>query len=140
MSGNSNPSINSPAFTRNESPMLIGEDATFTTQILQQFNDQQTHHISVSSTDSSVQYISHSPTSSIQEVQLPPPLCIHIAPNSIGHHPPISPGLAETLLRMEEGDNLNDTTHAITYGLISMVCQHIVVSDQRLTKACRHIN
>src|SRR6266851_9153750 len=140
MLGNSNPSINSLASPRNESPTLIGEDATFATQLLQQFNDQQTCHISVSSTDSLVQYVPHSPTPSVQEVQSPPLLCVCIAPDSVGHHPPISPRSVETLLHIEEGDNFNNTTHVIAYSLISMVHRCTVVSDQRLTEAHHRIN
>jgi len=120
MSGNSNPSINSPASTSHELDTLVGEDAQFTANLLQEFNNQQTHHISISSTDSSVQYISCSPTPSVQEVASLPPLQVHIAANSVGHYPPISPGSAETILRMEDSD-LNDTVCAVVYGLISMV-------------------
>src|SRR5712671_6047029 len=108
MSGNSNLSINSPASTSHELDTLIGEDAQFAANLLQEFNDHQAHHISVSSTDSSVQYVPHSPTPSVQEVTSPPPLRVHIAANSVGHYPPISPRSAETLLHMEDND-LTDT-------------------------------
>ncbi len=120
MSGNSNPSINSPASTNHELDTLIGEDTQFTTNLLQEFNDRQTRHISVSSTDSSVQYVPHSPTPSIQEVASPPPLRVHITTDGVGHYPPISPGSAETLLRMEDS-NLTDTACAVAYSLISTV-------------------
>src|SRR6266851_4757414 len=98
MSGNSNPSINSPTSTNHELDTLIREDAAFATRLLQEFNDQQTCHISILSTDSSVQYIPHSPTPSIQEVTSPPPLHIHITPDGVGHHPLISSSSAETIL------------------------------------------
>src|SRR6266851_5349807 len=120
MSGNSNLSINAPDSTNHERDTLVREDAAFATRLLQKFNDQQTHHILVSSTNLSVQYVSHSLTPSIQEVASLPPLRVHITPNGIGHYPPISPGLAETILCMEDND-LTDTTHTITYGLISTV-------------------
>src|SRR5712671_4428430 len=123
MSGSSNPSINSPTSTNHKLNTLTREDTQFTTRLLQEFNAQQTHHISVLSTNSSVQYIPHSPTPSVQEGASPPLLCVCIAPNGIGHHPPISPGLAKTILRMEVGNNFHDTARAIAYGLISMVCQ-----------------
>src|SRR5216683_2950179 len=139
MSGNSNPSINSPASSNYELATLVEEDTTFATRLLQEFNDQQTYHILVSSTDSLVQYVPHSPTPSIQEVASPPLLCIHIAPDSISHHPPISPGLAKTILRMED-NNFTNTAHAIAYGLITTVHQHTTLTNQRLTKAHRHIN
>src|SRR5216683_6567597 len=120
MSGNSNPSINSLASTDHELDTLVGEDAQFTANLLQESNNRQTRHISVSSTDLSVQYVPHSPTPSIQEVALPPPLRVRITTDGVGHYPPISPGSAETLLRMEDND-LTDTAWAVAYGLISTV-------------------
>src|SRR5216683_8336780 len=116
MSGNSNPSINSSTSTHHGSPATtaIDNDATFTTQLLEEFNAQQAHHISVSSS-SSVQHVPHSPTPSMQEVASPPPLHIHINPNPTNLHPPILPGSAETILHMDEGSNLHNTTHTITY-------------------------
>src|SRR6266851_4926519 len=128
MSGNSNPSINSPVSTNHKLNTLVGEDAQFATNILQEFNDHQTRHISVSSTDSSVQYVPHSPTPSIQEVATPPPLRVHIATDSVGHYPPISPGSAETLLHMEDSD-LTETARAIAYGLITMVQRRTTLTD-----------
>jgi len=109
------------------------------TRLLQEFNNQQTRHISILSTDLSVQYISHSPTPSIQEVASPPPLCICIATDGIGHHPSISPSSAETILHMED-NNFTNTAHAIAYGLITTVQQCTAITDQRLTEACRCIN
>src|SRR6266851_2669178 len=120
MSGNSNPSINSPASTSHELDTLVGEDAQFATNLLQEFNDHQTRHISVSSTDSSVQYVSHSPTPSVQEVASLPPLRVCITTDGMGHYPPISPGSAETLLHMEDND-LTDTACAVAHGLISTI-------------------
>src|SRR5712671_4459276 len=111
MSGNSNPSINSPASTSHDLDTLVGDDAIIAANLLQEFNDRQAHHISVSSTDSSVQYVPHSPTPSIQEIASPPPLQIRLTTSGVGHYPPISPGSAETLLHMED-DNLTDTTRA----------------------------
>src|SRR6266851_1997029 len=49
MSGNSNPSINSPASTNHELDTLVGDNAIITANLLQEFNDRQTRHISVSS-------------------------------------------------------------------------------------------
>src|SRR6266851_1102296 len=109
MSGNSNPSINSPASSNHELDTLVGEDAQFAANILREFNDRQARHISISSTNSSVQYVPHSPTPSIQEILSPPPLRVHITTDGVGHYPPISPGSAETLLHMENND-LTDTT------------------------------
>src|SRR5216684_5678535 len=120
MSGNSNPSINSPASTSHELDTLVGDDAIITANLLQEFNDHQACHISVSSTDSSVQYVPHSPTPSIQEVASPPPLRVRITADGVGHYPPISPGSAETLLCMED-NNLTNTARAIAYSLISTV-------------------
>src|SRR5713101_5297638 len=115
MSGNSNLSINSPASTTHELDTLIGEDAQFATNLLQEFNDYQTHHISISSTDSLVQYVPHSPTPSVQEAASPPPLQVCIATDSMGHYPPISPRSAETLLCMEDTDRTK-TVRALMYG------------------------
>src|SRR6266851_1589801 len=120
MSGNSSPSINSLASTHHKLDTLVGEDAQFTTNLLQEFNDRQVHHISISSTDSSVQYVPHSPTPSVQEVASPPLLRVRITTDSVGHYPPVSPGSAETLLHMEDND-LTNTARAITYSLISTV-------------------
>src|SRR6266853_2318957 len=120
MSGNSNLSINSPASTTHELDTLVGEDAQFAANLLQEFNDCQTRHISVSFTDSSVQYVPHSPTPSIQEVLSPPPLRVCITTDGVGHYPPISPGSAQTLLHMED-NNLTDTTWAVTHGLITTI-------------------
>src|SRR6266853_3794113 len=121
MSGNSNPSINSPASTTHRSPSVtaIGEDTSFATQLLTEFNNHQACHISISSMDSSIQYVPCSLTLSVQEVASPPPLQVHIAPDTKGHYPPILPRSAETILRMEDSNNLHDTAHAVIYGLIS---------------------
>ncbi len=139
MSGNSNPSINSPASSNHELNTLIGEDAQFATNLLQEFNDQQTRHILVSSTNSSVQYVPHFPTPSVQEVMSPPPLQVRIGTNSIGHYPPISPGSAETILCMED-NNLTDTAHAVAYSLISTVRCHTTLTSQCLVEARCRIN
>src|SRR6266853_1625966 len=112
MSGNSNPSINSPASTNHELDTLVGDDAIIAANLLQEFNDRQAHHISVSSTDSSVQYVPHSPTPSVQELPSPPPLRVRITTEGVGHYPPVSPGSAVTLLRMEDG-SLMDTMWAV---------------------------
>src|SRR6266851_3642024 len=121
MSGNSNPSINSLASTPPETPTSISEDATFAIQLLEEFNNCQACHISVLSTNSSVRYVPHSPTPSIQEVTSPPPLYVRIAADGIRHHPLISPSSAETILCIEDNNNLNNTVHAITYGLITTI-------------------
>src|SRR6266851_790228 len=89
MSENSTPSINPPTSTHQGSPATtaVNEDITFTTQLLNEFNAHQEHHISVSSSLMPlVQYVPSSPTLSIQEVALPPPL--HIRFNPKGPHPP----------------------------------------------------
>src|SRR5216684_3724304 len=113
MSRNSNPSINSPASTDHEHDTLVGDDAIIAANLLQEFNNRQTHHISVSSsTDSSVQYVPHSPTPSVQELPPPPPLRVCLTTEGVGHYPPISPGSAATILHMEN-DSLTDTTRAI---------------------------
>src|SRR6266851_660107 len=140
MSGNSNPSINSPASTNHELDTLVGDDAIIAANLLQEFNDRQARHISVSSsTDSSVQYVPHSPTPSVQELPSPPPLRVHITAEGVAHYPPISPGSAATLLRMED-DSLTDTTRAITNGLISTIHRRSAVTDQRLAESRRRIN
>src|SRR6266851_6881212 len=120
MSGNSNPSINSPALTNHELDTLVGDNTIIAANLLQEFNDQQAHHISVSSTDSSVQYVPHSPTPSVQELPSPPLLQVRLTAAGVGHYPPISPGSAATLLRMED-DKLTDTTRAIAHSLISTI-------------------
>src|SRR6266851_1105504 len=123
MSGNSNPSINSPASMHHGSPSTtaVGKVTSFTTELLTEFNNHQAHHISVLSTNSSVQYVPHSPTPSIQEVASPPPLQVCIGTNGIGHYPLISPGSAETILCMEDGNDLHDTAHAVAYSLITTI-------------------
>src|SRR6266851_9553092 len=138
MSGNSNLSINSPASTSHELDTLVGEDAQFTANLLQEFNNRQARHISVSSTNLSVQYAPHSPTPSVQEITTPPPLRVCIGTDSVGHYPPISPGSAETILRLEDND-LTDTAHAVAYSLISTVRCCATATDQHLAEARRHI-
>src|SRR5229473_786858 len=140
MSGTSNPSINSPASTNQELDTLVGDNAIIAANLLQEFNDRQAHHISVSSSDSaSVQYVPHSPTPSIQELSSPPPLRVRITAAGVVHYPPISPGSAATLLRMED-DSLTDTTWAVANGLISTIHRRSVVADQRLAESQRQIN
>src|SRR6266853_1142887 len=140
MSGNSNLSINSPASSNHELDTLVGDDAIITANLLQEFNDRQARHISVSSsTDSSVQYVPHSPTPSVQELSSPPPLRVCISAEGVAHYPPISPGSAATLLRMED-DSLTDTTHAVANGLISTIHRLSTVADQRLAESRRRIN
>ena len=139
MSGNSNPSINSPASTSHKLDTLVGEDAQFATNLLQEFNDRQARHISVSSTDSSVQYVPHSPTLSIQELPSPPALRVRLTTAGVGHYPPISPGSAATLLHMED-DSLTDTTRAVANGLIATIHHCSAVADQRLAESRRRIN
>src|SRR6266851_3696327 len=104
MSQNSNLANNSPASMHHGSPTTTygNDDATFATQLLNKFNTQQEHHISILLT-SLVQYVPSSPTLSIQEVALPPPLHICINPNPKGPHPPMSPGIAETILHRHGG-------------------------------------
>src|SRR5712672_436898 len=139
MSENSNPSNNSPASTDHEHDTLVGDDAIIATNLLQEFNDRQAHHISVSSTDSSVQYVPHSPTPSVQELSSPPPLRVRLTAEGVAHYPPISPGSAATLLRMEN-DSLTDTTRAVANGLISTLNRRTAVADQRLAESRRRIN
>src|SRR6267154_6563764 len=120
MSGNSNPSINSPASTSHELDTLVGDDTIIAANLLQEFNNRQNRHISISSTDSSVQHVPHSPTPSIQELSSPPPLRVCLTTEGVGHYPPISPGSAATLLHMEN-DSLTDTTRAVAHGLIATI-------------------
>src|SRR5712671_1096367 len=134
MSGNSNPSINSPASTHHDLDTLVGDDAIIATNLLQEFNDRQARHISVSSTDSSVQYVPHSPTPSVQELLSPPPLRVCLTTEGVGHYPPISPGSAATLLHMEDS-SLTDTTWAIAHGLIATIQRRSTVADQRLAES-----
>src|SRR6266851_4113738 len=121
MSRNSNPSINSPASSNHELDTLIRDDAQFTANLLHKFNNHQTRHISISSTALSIQYISSSPTPSVQEIPTPPPLQVCIATNGVRHYPPISPNSAETILHMEDHD-LTNIACAIAHGLISTIC------------------
>src|SRR6266853_1491004 len=140
MSGNSNPSINSPASTSHELDTLIGDKAIIAANLLQEFNDRQARHISVSSTDSSsVQYVPHSPTPSVQELPSPPPLRVRLTAEGVAHYPPVSPGSAATLLRLED-TSLTDTTRAVAHGLIATIQRRSTVADQRLTELRRRIN
>src|SRR5216683_2646330 len=139
MSGNSNPSINSPASSNHDLDTLVGDDAIIAANLLQEFNDRQARHISVSSSESEVQYVPHSPTPSVQELSSPPPLRVRITAAGVAHYPPISPGSAATLLRMED-DSLTDTTRAVANGLISTINHRSVVADQRLAESRRRIN
>src|SRR6266851_2006588 len=139
MSRNSNPSINSPASTNHELNTLVGDDAIIAANLLQEFNDRQARHISVSSSESEVQYVPHSPPPSVQELPSPPPLRIRISADGVAHFPPVSPRSAATLLRMEDA-SLNDTTRAIAIGLISTIHRRSAVADQRLGEARRRIN
>src|SRR6266853_6125363 len=140
MSGNSNLSINSPASSNHELDTLVGDDAIIAANLLQKFNNRQARHISVSSSDSaSVPYVPHSPTPSVQELSSPPPLRVCITAEGVAHYPPVSPGSAVTLLRMED-DSLTDTTQAVANGLISTIHRHSTVADQRLAESRRRIN
>src|SRR5216683_1435419 len=139
MSGNSNPSINSPASTNHKLDTLVGDDAIVAVNLLQEFNDRQARHISVSSSGSSPPYAPHSPTPSIQELPSPPALRVRLTTAGVGHYPPISPGSAATLLRMED-DSLTDTTWAIAHGLITTINRRSSVADQRLAESRRWIN
>src|SRR6266851_2742403 len=128
MSGNSSPSIHSPASTDHEHDTLVGDDAIIAANLLQEFNNRQAHHISVSSTDSSsVQYVPHSPTSSVQELSSPPPLRVRLTTDGVGHYPPISPGSAATILCMED-DSLTDTMRAVAHGLIATIQRRSTVT------------
>src|SRR6266853_3244809 len=134
MSGNSNPSINSPTSTNHELDTLVGNDAIIAANLLQEFNDQQARHISVSSSESEVQYVPHSPTPSIQELPSPPPLRVRLSAAGVAHYPPISPGSAATLLRMEDA-SLTDTTRAVAHGLIATIQRRSTIMDQRLAES-----
>ncbi len=117
---NSNPSNNSPMSTRHASPTTtcINNNASFATQLLNEFNAQQECHILVSLA-SSVQYVPSSPTLSMQEVASPPPLHVCINPNPNAPHPSMSPSIAKMILCMDQGDDLQTTAHAIAYSLIT---------------------
>ncbi len=134
MSGNLNPSINSPASTNHELDTLVGDNAIIAVNLLQEFNDRQNRHISISSTDSSVQYVPHSPTPSVQELPSPPPLRVRLTTEGVGHYPPISPGSAATLLHMEN-DSLTDMTRAVAHSLIATIQSRSTVADQRLAES-----
>src|SRR6266851_6086152 len=139
MSGNSNPSINSPASTSNDLTTLVGGDAIIAATLLQKCNDRQARHISVSSSESEVQYVPHSPTPSVQELPSPPPLRIRLTAAGVAHYPPISPRSATTLLRMEDS-SLTDTTRAVAHGLIATINRRSGVADKRLAESRRRIN
>ncbi len=139
MSGNSNPSINSPASTSNDLTTLVGDDAIIAANLLQEFNDRQARHISVSSSESEVQYVPHSPTPSVQELSSPPPLRVRISTDGVAHFPPVSPRSAATLLRLEDA-TLNDTTRAVANGLIATIHRRSTIADQRLAEARRRVN
>src|SRR5713101_10035169 len=139
MSGNSNPSINSPASTSNDLTTLVGDDAIIAANLLQEFDNRQVRHISVSSSESEVQYVPHSPTPSVQELSSPPPLRVRITTAGVAHYPPISPGSAATLLCMED-DSLTDTTRAVAHGLIATIQRRSTTVDQRLTESRQRIN
>src|SRR5216683_5722611 len=111
MSQNFNPSNNSPTSTHQDFPTTttvtaINENTTFATQLLKEFNARQEHHISVSLSAPSVQYVPSSPSPLTQEVASPPPL--HICFNPKGPHPPMLPCIAKTILHMaEDREDLN---------------------------------
>src|SRR6267154_1112829 len=134
MSGNSNLSINSPASTNHELDTLVGDDAIIAANLLQEFNNRQARHISVSSSESEVQYVPHSPTPSVQELPSPPPLRVRISADGVAHFPPVSPGSAATLLRMEDA-SLTDTTRAVAHGLIATIQRRNTAADQRLAES-----
>src|SRR6266851_3392929 len=140
MSGNSNLSINSPASTNHELDTLVRDDAIIAVNLLQEFNDRQARHISISSTDlSSVQYVPHSPTPSVQELPSPPALRVRLTTEGVGHYPPISPGTAATRLSMEN-DSLTDTTRAVAHRLIATIQRRSTVADQHLAESRWRIN
>src|SRR5216683_2617953 len=139
MSGNSNPSINSPASSNHDLDTLVGDDAIIAANLLQEFNDRQARHISVSSSESEVQYVPHSPSPSVQELSSPPPLRERISTAGVANYPPISPGSAATLLSMEN-DSLTDTTRAVAHGLIATIRRRSSVADQRLAESRQRIN
>src|SRR5216683_6045351 len=139
MSGNSNPSINSPTSSNRDLDTLVGDDAIIAANLLQEFNARQARHISVLSSESEVQYVPHSPTPSVQELSSPPLLRVRITAAGVAHYPPISPGSAATLLRMED-DSLTDTTRAVANGLISTIHCRSAIADQHLAESRRHIN
>src|SRR5216683_3238539 len=98
---NSNPSNESPASTHYASPTTtcVDNNVSFTTQLLNEFNARQEHHISILST-SLVQYVPSFSTPSMQEVASPPPLhiCINPDPNTL--HPPMSPGVTAVFITL----------------------------------------
>src|SRR6266851_4979215 len=144
MSQNSNPSNNSPASTHQGSPTTttitaVNEDVNFTTTLLNEFNAWQERHISVLSSAPLVQYVPSSPSPSVQEVALPPPLHIHFNPK--GPHPPMSPSTAKTILRMvEDREDLNTTACTVAYGLATTICRQTNMANQHLEEACICIN
>jgi len=86
-----------------------------------------------------VQYVPHSPTPSVQEVS-PPPLQVCINPPPEGRsYAPLSPGSAETLIRLS-GDEFSEITCTVAYGLAATVERRTTIATQQLTTTHTCIN
>ena len=80
-----------------------------------------------------------SPTPSVQEVT-PPPLHVRIHhPPRGGPYPPISPGTAETVLRMED-EELTDTARAVSFGLCTTIRRRTAIAQQHLAESRANVN
>jgi hypothetical protein len=85
----------------------------------------------------SVQYVPHSPTPSIQEVS-PPPLRVRINPPN-EQYPPLSPGSAQTLIRLSE-EEFSEVARTVAFGLASTVERRTAIAAQQLSAARERIN
>jgi len=86
-----------------------------------------------------VQYVPHSPTPSIQEVS-PPPLRVRVnPPPEGGPYAPLSPGSAETLIRLS-GDEFSEIARTVAYGLAATVERCTTIAAQQLTATRTRIN
>ena len=88
--------------------------------------------------EDSIQYVPHSPTPSVQEVS-PPPLRVRLNPPEGESYAPLSPGSAETLIRLS-GDEFSEIARTVAYGLTATVERRTTIATQQLTAARTHIN
>jgi hypothetical protein len=80
----------------------------------------------------SVQYVPHSPTPSVQEVS-PPPLHVQINPPNEGYAP-LSPGLAQTLIRLSEEEFI-EVARTVAFGLAATVERRTNIAAQQIAEA-----
>jgi hypothetical protein len=88
--------------------------------------------------EDSIQYVPHSPPPSVQEVS-PPPLRVRLNPPEGEPYAPLSPGLAETLIRLS-GDEFSEIVRTVAYGLAATVERRTTIAAQQLTAARTRIN